>query len=328
MSFVATSPPAAGRARAGNELDVVLHVERVVRVADGVVELTLVDRSRAPLPLWQPGAHVDLHLGEHVRQYSLCGDPADHSSFTVAVLREPQSRGGSAYVHERLAEGDSVRVKGPRNHFTLVEATQYLFLAGGIGITPILPMVQAAARTGKRWRLVYGGRTRAGMAYRERLEGRPEVTIWPQDEHGLLDLPGLLGIPRDDVAIYCCGPEPLLQAVEVACAGWPRGALHLERFAPKLQDIGEDTAFEVELSRTGTVVAVPVGMTIVDALDDVGVTVETSCREGTCGTCETTVLSGRPDHRDSLLSDEEREESAVMMLCVSRSCSPRLVLDL
>ena len=328
MPPVATIHAAAGRAPAGSELDVVLHVERVERIADGVAEVTLVDRSGAPLPLWQPGAHVDLFLGDHVRQYSLCGDPADRSSLTVAVLREPQSRGGSAFVHEQLHAGDPLRVRGPRNHFALVDAPEYLFIAGGIGITPIIAMILATARRGRRWHLAYGGRTRAGMAYLSQLQHRPEVTVWPQDEKGLLELPGLLGSPRENVAVYCCGPEPLLQAVEKACEGWPKGSLHLERFAPKQQEVRADTAFEVELARTGNVVDVPIGTSIVDALDAAGVPVETSCREGTCGTCETAVLGGRPDHRDSLLSDDEREESATMMLCVSRSCSPRLVLDL
>ena len=328
MNALATADRVASPVPAGNEIDLVLRVAAKRALADAVVEVVLADPSRAPLPVWQPGAHVDLFVGEHVRQYSLCGDPTDRGAYTVAVLREPASRGGSQWVHDELAVGGHLRVRGPRNHFPLVDAAEYLFLAGGIGITPILPMVQEVARRGRPWRLAYGGRSRNGMAYRDRLERQPEVTIWPQDERGLLDLPRLLGAPRDGVAVYCCGPEPLLQAVEQACAGWPKGALHLERFAPKQQHIGEDTAFEVELARTGKVVAVPAGTSIVDALEAAGVPVETSCSEGTCGTCETAVLAGRPDHRDSLLSDDEREASETMMLCVSRSCSPRLVLDL
>ncbi len=315
------------------ELDLVL--ERKETLAEGVVRLTLRHPGGQSLPAWEPGAHIDLALsGALVRQYSLCGDPSDTSILQVAVLREQAGRGGSRYVHDALAEGQPVRVRGPRNHFPLVDAKRYLFIAGGIGITPILPMLAEVAARGRDWRLVYGGRTRSSMAFRAELETRypGHVAIHPQDEHGLLDLPALLAGPAadaDDTAIYCCGPEALLTAVERHCANWPAGALHVERFGPKPGAAGgRREAFEVELAQTGTVLRVPADRSILDIVEDSGVAVLSSCQEGTCGTCETVVLSGRPDHRDSVLTDEERQAGDLMMICVSRSCSPRLVLDL
>jgi ferredoxin-NADP reductase len=316
-----------------HELGLVL--EKKDEVADGVVRLVLRHPDGDALPAWQPGAHVDLVLADDlVRQYSLCGDPDDLSVLEVAVLREEAGRGGSQHVHDELAEGDVVRVRGPRNHFPLVLADRYLFIAGGIGITPILPMIAQAAASGADWRLVYGGRTRSSMAFHAELQERypGKVTIHPQDEAGLLDLPALLAEPgasATDVAVYCCGPESLLGAVEQRCSSWPAGALHVERFAPKDgAGAGPRESFEVELAQTGTTVTVPADRSILEVVEESGVQVLSSCQEGTCGTCETTVLSGVPDHRDSVLTGEEQAAGDTMMICVSRSCSARLVLDL
>ncbi|MEU8176646.1 PDR/VanB family oxidoreductase [Microbispora hainanensis] len=326
------------------ELDV--KVAGKAPVAEGVVLLSLVRPDGGPLPAWTPGAHLDLVLAPGlVRQYSLCGDPGDSSVFQVAVLREPDGRGGSAYVHDRLAEGDTVRVRGPRNRFGLAESPRYLFVAGGIGITPILPMIEEAARRGCDWRLVYGGRTRASMAFADRLtrDHPGRVELCPQDETGLLDLGALLGDPRTDTLVYCCGPEPLLAAAQERCASWPTGALRFERFVPSARNdaarndaaqgegAGEGTAedaFEVELALTGTTLTVPPGRSILEVVEEAGVAVLSSCREGTCGTCETAVLAGVPDHRDDLLTEEEREAGDIMFICVSRARSERLVLEL
>ncbi|WP_034271400.1 PDR/VanB family oxidoreductase [Haloechinothrix halophila] len=316
-----------------HELDVVL--DRKETVADGVVELTLRHPDGHPLPTWEPGAHLDLVLTDDlVRQYSLCGDPGDTTTLRVAVLREPASRGGSQHVHDRLTEGQRIRIRGPRNHFALVDAKRYLFIAGGIGITPILPMIAEVAGSGADWQLLYGGRTRRSMAFRTRLEAEyPEhVRIHPQDEAGLLDLPGLLAEPGEnahDTAIYCCGPEPLLQAVEEHCVTWPEGTLHVERFSPKAGvDDGPRDAFEIELAQSGTTLTVPADRSILDVVEESRVPVLFSCQEGTCGTCETPVLDGIPDHRDSVLTADEQAANDTMMICVSRSCSDRLVLDL
>ncbi|MFI6344352.1 PDR/VanB family oxidoreductase [Streptomyces sp. NPDC050560] len=309
-------------------------VARRETVADGVVRLTLTRPDGAPVPPWKPGAHVDLLLGPGLeRQYSLCGDPGDRSALRVAVLREPDGRGGSRHVHETLTEGAAVGVRGPRNNFPLVTADRYLFVAGGIGITPLLPMIAEVAASCTPWRLVYGGRTRASMAFATELTAMygDLVELCPQDETGLLDLAALLTPAREDTAVYCCGPEPLLAAVEERCAGWPQGALHTERFAPKPADASAtagDGSFEVELTASGLTLTVPPGRSVLETVEEAGVPVLSSCREGICGTCETDVVAGEVDHRDSLLTPEERAANDIMFICVSRCRSGRLVLDL
>ncbi|MFI5627746.1 PDR/VanB family oxidoreductase [Nocardioides sp. NPDC051685] len=319
-----------GISRVEDERDVVVTGKE--EMADGVVRLTLRDPEGRPLPAWEPGAHIDLMLKEDlVRQYSLCGDPGDRSSFQVGVLREPESRGGSSYVHDVLAEGDTIRIRGPRNNFPLEKAKRYLFIAGGIGITPILPMIAAVNGRRADWTLVYGGRTRASMAFREDLQRayKDRVKVRPQDEFGLLDLPALLGKPQRKTAIYVCGPEPLLAAVEAASQKWPKGALHIERFAPK-SDLaaGPRSSFEVELAQSGKTLQVSENMSILQAAANAGVSVMKSCGEGVCGTCQTKVLAGEIDHRDSVLDDEDRAAGDTMMVCVSRAKGDRLVLDL
>jgi ferredoxin-NADP reductase len=314
-----------------DEIDLRLRVDRRVTGAEGVVVLDLRDPTGADLPDWAPGAHIDLRMpGGLTRQYSLCGDPADRSAWRIGVLREPESRGGSAHVHAELHEGAEVDVRGPRNHFPLVPAPRYLFIAGGIGITPILPMIDAAAAAGAQWELHYGGRSRRSMAFLDSLErDSGHLTLHPQDEVGLIDLDALLGTPRPDTRIYCCGPEPLLVAVEQRCADWPTGSLHLERFAPK--DVGEPVltgAFEVELALSGRTLTVPPDRSILQVVEDSGLSVLSSCQEGTCGTCETTVLAGEVDHRDSLLTPDEQAANDTMFICVSRAACPKLVLEL
>ncbi|MFF5251102.1 PDR/VanB family oxidoreductase [Streptomyces leeuwenhoekii] len=309
--------------------DTELVVERCEPAAAGVRALTLRRAGGGALPAWEPGAHVDVLLGPGLeRQYSLCGDPADRHTWRIAVLREPDGRGGSAYVHDRLEPGAAVRVRGPRNHFPLEPAARYRFVAGGIGITPILPMLAAAEAAGAEWTLLYGGRTRASMAFTEELARYGDrVTLAPQDVAGLLDLGSVLdGLP-DGTLVYCCGPGPLLDAVEERC---PPAALRTERFRPKEPRAGADTdaEFEVELARSGRTVTVPPDRSVLDAVRAAGVEVLYSCTEGTCGTCETDVLEGTPDHRDSVLTPEERAAGQTMLICVSRCRGRRLVLDL
>jgi ferredoxin-NADP reductase len=310
------------------ELNLTLTLEQKIELADGVVELRF--KARSTLPPWEPGSHVDLLLKPDLaRQYSLCSDPRDRRYLSVAVLREPVSRGGSEFVHDQLAEGQAIQVRGPRNNFPLVEAPRYQFIAGGIGITPILCMIRELDRVGADWHLLYGGRQRDSMAYVKELEQYGDrVRIQPQDTEGILDLDSVLGTPRDDTAVYCCGPEVLLDAVEARCASWPAGSLHVERFAPKTAAADlVDTEFEVEFARSGVTATVPAGVSILDVATAQGVFALRSCSEGVCGTCETVVLEGDADHRDSLLSDEDRAEGCFMP-CVSRACSDRLVLDL
>ncbi|MFD8212298.1 PDR/VanB family oxidoreductase [Streptomyces sp. NPDC059697] len=296
-------------------------------VADGVLCLTLRHPLGEGLPAWEPGAHIDVVLGVGLeRQYSLCGDPADGRTWRIAVLREADGRGGSSHVHEQLGSGDKVRVRGPRNHFALAPAARYRFVAGGIGITPILPMLAAAEAAGAEWTLLYGGRTRDSMAFTEELERYGDrVTVAPQDECGLLELDSVLtGVPEGTL-VYCCGPGPLLDAVEARC---PAGLLRVERFQPKVQETGGGGEFEVELARSGRTLTVPADVSVLDTVRGAGVEVLFSCTAGTCGTCETDVLEGTPDHRDSVLTDEEREAGETMLICVSRCLGKRLVLDL
>ncbi|HWN35277.1 MAG TPA: PDR/VanB family oxidoreductase [Pseudonocardia sp.] len=312
--------------------DLLLTVRDRRPVAEGVLALELTDPAGAALPEWTPGAHVDLVLApELVRQYSLCGDPADRSRWRIAVQREPAGRGGSARLHDTLRTGDAVRVRGPRNRFPLEPAPRYLFLAGGIGITPLLPMLASAEAAGADWRLAYGGRTAASMAFAAELRAAHghRVSLHPQDEHGLLDLDRLLGEPPAGTLVYCCGPGALLDEVQRRTAHWPAGVLHLERFTPaEPHTQAPDQAFEVELALSGVTLRVPADRSVLDVLEQQGVPVLSSCRAGTCGTCETTVLAGRVDHRDSLLTEPERAAHDTMFLCVSRAACPKLLLEL
>ncbi|ORA31727.1 PDR/VanB family oxidoreductase [Mycobacterium aquaticum] len=309
-----------------------LKVSSVRREAEGVLALELRAMDGSSLPTWTPGAHIDVELAEGiVRQYSLCGAADDTDTWRIAVLREPASRGGSKFIHDRIQPGDLLPVRGPRNNFTLVDAVRYLFVAGGIGITPILPMVRQVALTGKQWTLVYGGRTLKSMAFIDELRGIPagDLRVIPEDEYGLLDLDYFLGTPRPDTAVYCCGPGPLLDAVETRCATWQPGALHLERFSPKAApDVTADDGFDVQLARSGKCLRVPGGQTLLEVLEAAGYEIDNSCRAGICGTCELSVADGVPEHHDDVLSDAERESNRVILPCVSRSKSAVLVIDL
>lgn len=304
-----------------------VQVRAIRSPAEGVRELVLGSATGAPLPTWTPGAHIDLELARDlVRQYSLCGTPGQ-SLWRVAVLREPAGRGASTLVHDVLGVGDVLTARGPRNHFALHLAPAYLFVAGGIGITPLLPMIEAADAAGADWRLLYGGRTRASMAYVDELDrhGR-RVSVRPQDEHGLLDLDAALAAAPAEALVYCCGPEPLLAALERRCAAT---RLRVERFTPRdAGGVRGPDEFEVRLRRTGATVRVTAATTVLAAVESAGVAVLQSCREGTCGTCETAVLAGRPEHRDSVLDEAEQAAGATMMICVSRSLDPVLELDL
>ncbi|MCZ2839241.1 PDR/VanB family oxidoreductase [Modestobacter sp. VKM Ac-2985] len=314
------------------ERDLVVAARTVL--AEGVLALDLVAHNDRDLPAWTPGSHVDVLLGPGLeRQYSLCGDLADRSRWRVAVLREPAGGGGSVALHDRVEVGQRLRVRGPRNHFAfeVTPGTRYRFVAGGIGITPLRAMVAAADAAGADWTLDYAGRSRTTMAFlTELLTAHPDrVRVHAADEGARLDVTQLLGGPRTDTSVHVCGPGRLIDAVEAALAGWPAQALHVERFEAK--EFGEPVwpdPFEVELALTGETVTVAPGESVLEAVTAAGAVVLSSCRVGTCGTCETPVLEGPVEHRDSVLTPDEQAEDTVMMVCVSRAAGPRIVLDL
>lgn len=311
-----------------------LLVARINQEAQDVVSVELRDPQGAELPRWEPGAHLDLHLPSGlIRQYSLCSDPEDRTLYRVAVLRAPDSRGGSAEVHDTDLVGRVLEIGGPRNHFALGQAENYLLIAGGIGVTPMLAMARELTKQRRPWSMLYGGRTRTSMAFTAELAALDGlVEIVPQDERGLLDLDAAIRGCRPGTAVYSCGPEPMLQAVQALCAEHlPPGALHIERFAASTADkpqTTEDHAFEVELARSGQVLTVPADRTVLDVVLDVLPGTPYSCREGYCGTCENAVLAGTPEHRDDVLSENEQASGETMMICISRAKSPRIVLDL
>ncbi|MFI2234886.1 PDR/VanB family oxidoreductase [Streptomyces chrestomyceticus] len=327
----ALEQPVSGQGRDRSGPLHLLVVERAEE-AEGVVRLRLEGDG---LPGWEPGAHLDVVLPSGaVRQYSLCGSPADTGSYTIATRLIEDGRGGSREVHEQLHEGTTVEVRGPRNRFRLEECHAYLFIAGGIGITPILPMLRQAESEGVPWRLVYGGRTRASMPFLTEIEklagaASDRVTVVAEDEDGLPDLAGALADAPPHAAVYCCGPDPLMDAVAELLPQGARGlTLYTERFAPAAATApGENAEFEVELRRTGRTVTVPADGSALRAIREQALpNLPYSCEQGFCGTCQQRVLSGEVDHRDELLTDAERDDS--MLICVSRARGERLVLDL
>jgi ferredoxin-NADP reductase len=318
--------------RSGSAQPFRLHVLSIDRESEGTLLVRLGAVDQALLPHWTPGAHIDLILPNGLmRQYSLCGCRDDRQSWTIVVQKEPAGRGGSVYVHEHLVAGDELVVAGPRNNFPLVESDAYLFIAGGIGITPILPMIAEVSRKCRRWTLVYGGRSLRSMALLNAIATYEdgEIHLIPFDELGPIDLAKFLGRPEPGTKVYCCGPGQLIDAVKSFCASWPPAALHRERFAPKyLEACADSGAFEVELARSGRVVCVSPDQSLLGALEDAGYCITNSCRAGICGTCLLTVLDGTPEHRDDLLDDAQREAGKMILPCVSRSKTLRLVLEL
>ncbi|WZH37878.1 MAG: PDR/VanB family oxidoreductase [Microbacterium enclense] len=298
--------------------------------ADGVVVLDL-ERANGTLPHWSPGAHIDVVLPAGIeRQYSLCGSPSERGTWRIGVLRE---REGSVWLHENAHVGETLRVRGPANHFLFAPTAgrSYVFVAGGIGITPIVPMIEAADAAGAAWTLLYAGRSRRTMAFVDELVARygERVEVFAADEGRRLDLAERFGTPVAREVVYSCGPSRLLEALEEAMAGWPRGSLHLERFEAKV--LGSPVwaePFEVDLMMSGITVTVPPERSILDVVEEAGAVVPSSCRVGTCGTCEVAVVDGDVEHRDSVLSPEEQDANRSMMVCVSRAACERITLEL
>lgn len=302
-------------------------------VAEGVVDLELeaVDGS---LPAVEPGAHLDVHLpGGLIRQYSVHQyDPQRHR-YRLGVGLAAPSRGGSAYVHERLEAGQRLQVSAPRNNFPLSErCAHYFFIAGGIGITPILSMVRWCEANGRSWSLLYAVRSRTRAAYLTELPEDDRVRLHADDESAgdRPDLAAFLAVAGQADEVYCCGPAPLMDAVAETAAFLPRGSVHFERFTadPQSASEGEERPFKLILKASGLELTVEPGSSVLETLEAAGVAWPFSCREGLCRTCECQVLAGEVEHRDFVLSEEERESNQVMMVCCSRARSAVLELDL
>ncbi|MFI1917392.1 PDR/VanB family oxidoreductase [Nocardia sp. NPDC020380] len=297
-------------------------LDRMERITDDV--LSLVFRgAETPLVPWEPGAHIDLALPNWLtRQYSLCGDPAAQEHYRIAVRHDPLSRGGSEYIHLFLEQGRTLDISLPRNNFPLLPAPSYLFIAGGIGITPILPMMRTATAAGAATTLLYIGRTPATMPFAENLRatyGDRVRTIATQLE-GRPDFDSLAAELDPRALVYCCGPTSMMDRAESV---FPAGRVHVERFRPTPRPTVPNTPFEVLCARSATKVQVPEHLSMLDALTQAGHPLPASCREGVCGTCELTVLAGTPDHRDDIGASPD-----LIYPCVSRSLSPQLVVDL
>ncbi|MEU6234805.1 PDR/VanB family oxidoreductase [Kitasatospora sp. NPDC047058] len=299
------------------------------QVAADAVELRLADPSGGPLPAWQPGAHLRLALPSgRERHYSLCGDPADRTGYRIAVRRLAGGGGGSVEIHDTLHPGSRLTARRPRNGFAFCAEPAVLLLAGGIGVTPLLPMAREAQRHGLDWRLVQVGRTADTLPYTDELRALDprRVHLRTDDEHGGVPTGAeLLAHAPQGAAVYCCGPAPMLAAVQRALDDSPAASLHFERFGAAPVTGGEP--FTVRLGADGPLLDVPADRSALDVLREARPDLPYSCHQGFCGTCEVRLLAGHPDHRDRRLTPEQRAAGALLP-CVSRAAEGEtLVLD-
>ncbi len=317
-----------------------LRVQQMTWESEGVVSIRLSRiESDRPLPEWRPGAHIDVYVPDGTtRQYSLCGDPADLSAYQIAVLREPESRGGSSFLHEQLRVGDRLLVTRPKHHFNLEDASFHALVAGGIGITPIMTFAEELERSGRPYSVTYGGRSADSMAFRERL-GRlgDKVSFLAEDVEGRPDLDAIVRSMPEGGLVYVCGPLPLLRAVEAAAEaayGPDQDKVRFELFSRAGVEIDEapspldGDAYELVLARSGHTLRLKPDANILDTALALGIEIENDCRDGICGSCVTTVIAGTVDHRDLVLTKKEQAAMDQMMICCSRPTSERLELDL
>ncbi len=310
-------------------------VDEVRQVATDILHLRLKSPDGSAMPRWTPGSHIDVECGtpDLSRQYSLCGDPADSSVLEIAVLKDPDSRGGSRWLHENLQRGDRLKIRGPRNHFRFDEsAKKAIFIAGGIGITPVATMARRAKELGIDYELHYSGRSRDTMAFLDELAQLhgARLHVHAKDEGRRNDFGQLLGQPQDGTQVYACGPVRMLEALEACCEKWPEDALRVEHFQSTRGSLDpeKEHAFEVELKDSGLVVKVPADQTLLTALRSANIDIQSDCGEGLCGSCEVKVLSGKVDHRDVVLTRSERDANNKMMACCSRAAGMKLILEL
>lgn len=313
-----------------------VRVAAKVAEAEGICSFELVAHDGGALPSFSAGSHVDVTVGGITRQYSLCNDPAESHRYVIAVLHDPAGRGGSAAMHQQVKVGDVLAISAPKNHFALAhDAERHLLLAGGIGITPVLCMAERLAAIGAEFELHYCTRSRERTAFAERIAAsvfasRAMLHFDDGPAEQKFDIAARIAKPQAGEHLYVCGPKGFMDAVlgTARANGWPEAQLHYEFFAAEPAPAGADTSFEVQVASTGRVVVVPKGKTVVQALSEAGVEVQTSCEQGVCGTCITRVLAGTPDHRDLYFTPEEHAANDQFTPCCSRSKSARLVLDL
>lgn len=315
-----------------NSQQIAVRVQAMRFEASGIVSVELVSPQGEALPPFAAGAHIDVHLPNGVvRSYSLWNSPQERHRYVIGVLHDRNSRGGSRYVHEQLRVGSTITIGAPRNNFPLEEGAPHtVLIAGGIGITPIFGMLNELRRMGKSVELLYCARSRSEAAFVDALLGEAGVQTHFNDEAGgPPDLRAYLAGKSAQAHFYCCGPTPMLNAFEDSCAELGLPNVHVERFAPAEPVVAmQGSEYECQLARSQKLVLVPAGKSLLDALLEAGVDVEHSCREGVCGSCETAVLDGMPEHRDGVLTKAERESGKTMMVCVSGCKGRRLVLDL
>jgi len=320
-----------------NASELTVRVARKAAEAVDICTYELVDVTGGALPAFSAGSHIDVHLPNGLtRQYSLCNDPAESHRYLIGVLRDPASRGGSQAMHELVDVGQTLRISAPKNHFPLAhEAKRSVLLAGGIGVTPILCMAERLAISGADFEMHYCTRSRERTAFHDRIAAsayadRVRFHFDDGEPAQKLDIAALLSTPQAGVHLYVCGPKGFMDAVLgiARSRGWPPAQLHYEFFSAEVVQSDSDDSFQVRLASSGRIVVVPKDQTVVQALAQAGVEVQTSCEQGVCGTCLTRVLEGEPDHRDMYLTPEEQAKNDQFTPCCSRAKSAVLVLDL
>jgi phthalate 4,5-dioxygenase reductase subunit len=310
----------------------VLRVAQATKIADGIHLFEFRDLQGAPLPEFTAGAHIAIRTPSGaLRKYSLCNDPAERDRYQVAIKREVNGRGGSIELIDTVKQGDTLRVAPPVNDFGLPpRATDFLFIAGGIGITPMIAMIRQVQAAGKRFRLFYCSRSPETTAFREllskpELNGSVSIHYDGGDPARSLDLKPILKERQNREHLYCCGPRPLMEAVRAMTDHWSPTAVHFEAFSDAETHKATEKPFTVTLAKSGKTVTVPTDKSILEVLRDSGLDVPSSCETGTCGTCRTKILDGTADHRDLVLA--EHEKSGTIMICVSRAKTDELTLD-
>jgi len=317
-----------------NKLRVI--VKTLIKETSDIIRITLADYKGGELPKWRAGAHIDLYLKNNfIRQYSLSNDPNEKDHYEIAVLKEENGSGGSRFIHENFHEGMELEISKPRNHFSLMpDAKYYILLAGGIGITPIMAMIEELESQKKNYLVYYCTRTIEKTAFWERLlsgasAGKVHIHHDNGDPKLGFDFESVLKEYKHDTSLYYCGPPSFMKAIEVSTKDWPRSSLNYEYFSKANKNAEKEvskTSFNIKISSTGQVFEVPCESSIIQVLREHNFAVDTSCEDGFCGTCMTRYLEGKPEHRDSVLDEEDRKQ--FVLICCARSKTPTLVLDL